>query len=91
MDNKEHSSYTHGIIVILIILLISAILVSIYFYNKSKDLQDTVNIKNNRIQELLNTVHEQDYGLYTCKMARDETYELFMSCVYPDGRPYEEE
>lgn len=65
-----------GLSIIGVILIILVV----HYRNAYVDALDTIDIKNNRIQELLT-------DNYNCKMAQDETYELFLNCVYPDGIP----
>lgn len=78
--------------IILTILLFISICNSIIFLIKIKDLNNTIDIKNQRIQYFQNELHEKNIQLHNTKMAYDEYYELFLSCVYPNGMPnYEED
>lgn len=67
-------------VIALTVIQIILLIMVLHYRNAYVDALDTIEIKNNRIQELLT-------DNYNCKMAQDETYELFMSCVYPDGIP----
>lgn len=87
----KYFNFVYNVAAIMVIIIIVLTIAVTHLYNENKDLQDTIDIKNNRIKELLNNKFNDEHSLYTCKMARDENYELFMSCVYPDGNPYEEE
>lgn len=77
------------IITILAVLLSIAIISVICLAHNNNDLKDTIDIKNNRIHELQQMVYDRNYSLFICEMDKDENYELFMSCVYPDGFPEE--
>lgn len=61
-------------------LLLLSVIANIFLYRDLKDREDTIEIKNQRIQEL-------KVSAYNYKMAEEEAYELFLNCVYPDGIP----
>lgn len=67
--------------IILTILLFISICNSIIFLVKIKDLNNTIDIKNQRIQYFQNELHEKNIQLHNTKMAYDEYKELFYSCV----------
>lgn len=54
-------------------------------------LVNTINKKDEEIQNYQIELNDRDWQLYIEEMKADEAYELFMSCVYPNGIPEEEE
>ncbi len=72
--------YKNIVIGILVILLVASTCIAVHYVSLYLDRENTIETKNIRIQDL-------ETELYNCKMARDETYELFLNCVYPNGVP----
>lgn len=64
----------NGCIAVLIIAVVIELFISINLYNEVKDRDNTIDIKNERIQTL-------QYELGSAKSAEEETYELFLDCV----------
>lgn len=54
-------------------------------------LVNTIDKKDEEIQNYQIELNDRDWQLEIEKMKVDEAYELFMSCVYPNGIPEEEE
>ena len=54
-------------------------------------LVNTINKKDEEIQGYQIELNDRDWQLYIEKMKAYEAYELFMSCVYPNEIPEEEE
>lgn len=68
------SDIVKGTLTIMIVALLLLIAFTFHFYNECKDLEDTIEIKNNKIQEL-------EIELNNSKMAQDEYFELFSDCL----------